>query len=176
PWLGAGWTGDYRSLLAHYDQVRLPREFAWSIKPDVMNNLRAALHCDLGMPDDMAVRLSTGVWLASIGALLFGFRKRPMDGPWIWSLVILSFLLFCPHVSATEDVALCCVLAALCACGLPAPVVFAASIMVAVGTVFSPAAGPLAGVRPSLLFFVKLVLGAGTLATVLLGPRLATRG
>jgi hypothetical protein len=176
PWLGAGWTGDYLSLLAHYDQVRLPREFAWSIKPDFMNNLRAALHSDLGMPDDMAVRLSMGVWLASIGAVLFGFRKRRVDASWVWSLLILSFLLFCPHVSATEDIALVGVLAALWALRLPAPLVFAASGMIAVGTVLSPAAGPLAGVRPSLLFFVKLVVGVGILGAVLRGPRLATRG
>jgi glycosyl transferase family 87 len=175
PWLGPGWIGDYLSLLTNYDQVRLPPAFAWSISPGLMSNLRAALHSDLGMSDDLAVELSTGVWLATLAALVVGLRTRRAEPPLVWSLVILAFLLFCPHVSATEDVALFCVLVALWALGLPAPVVFAASAMVAVGTVFSPAAGPLAGARPSLLFFVKLVLGAGILTAVLLGPRFATR-
>ena len=69
PWLGPGWMHDHVSLLANYDRVHLPPGFAWSITPALMSNLRAALHSDLRMADDLAVRASTVVWVASLAAL-----------------------------------------------------------------------------------------------------------
>jgi hypothetical protein len=129
-----------------------------------MSNLRAALHVDLGMRDDLAVRISTVVWLLSLVLLVGASWRVPPTWARAWSFTVLAYLLFCPHVSATEDLALCCVLATLGFDRRRDPLAFAFVLLVLGGLCVSAAIGPLHDRRPSVLFFVKLgVLGVGVL-------------
>src|SRR5262249_52534596 len=166
PWLGGGWVHDYLALVRHYDRVHMPPAFAWSIVPEFMSNLRAALSADIGVPDDVAVRLSNVVWIGSLAALLTVGWRRSLDDGLVWSVAILVYLLFCAHVSAPEDLALLAVLIAL-EHRLPVPFVFVSLALVFGGLHLSPAMGVLAHRRPSILFFAKIALlavggGAGS--------------
>ena len=170
PWLGAGWVPDYLHLVGSYDRVGLPSAFAWSIAPQLMSNLRAALHPDLGLGDDLAARLSTIVWSLSLVAILLAAWRRPLPAGPTWALCIMTYLLLCPHVSATEDVALICVLAGMEAGGVPKRLRVGAATLALVGLLLTPAIGPAAGRRPSVLFFAKV----GLMAYVLVGGRFLT--
>ena len=170
PWLGAGWVRDYLHLVGNYDRVGLPSAFAWSIVPEYMSNFRAALHPDLGLGDDLAARLSTIVWSASLLAILLATWQRPLPAGPTWALCIMTYLLLCPHVSSTEDVALFCVLAGMEADRVPKRLRIGAATLALVGLLLTPAIGPAAGRRPSVLFFTKL----GLMAYVLVGGRFLT--
>jgi hypothetical protein len=166
PWLGAGWVHDYLAMLRDYDRVHLPAAFAWSIVPESMSNLRAFLSADLGVPDDVAASVANVLWIASLVALLVAGRWRELDGGLVWSLALLAYLLLCPHVSATEDLTLVCVLVAL-ERRLPVALALVALALVFGGLHLSPALGIAAHRRPSLLFFAKVAL----LGVVVAGAR-----
>jgi len=170
PWLGTGWVRDYLHLLGSYDRVGLPSAFAWSIVPQSMSNFRAALHPDLGLGDDVAARVSTVVWSASLVAILLAAWGRPLPAGPTWALCIMTYLLLCPHVSTTEDVALFCVLAGMEADRVPKTLRIGAATLALVGLLLTPAIGPAAGRRPPVLFFAKLAL----LGYVLVAGRLLT--
>ena len=167
PWLGPGWVPDYLHLVGSYDRVGLPSAFTWSIVPHVMSNLRAALHLDLGLGDDLAARLSTIIWSVSLVAILLAAWRRPLPAGPTWALCIMTYLLLCPHVSSTEDVALFCVLAGMEADRIPKRLRIGAATLALVGLLLTPAIGPAAGRRPPVLFFAKL----GLLAYVLVAGR-----
>jgi hypothetical protein len=166
PWLGPSWLPDYAGLLAGYDRAHLPEAFAWSITPELMSNLRAALHVDLGMRDDVAIRVSAVIWSISMAAIILAAWKSWLDSSLVWGFATLTFLLFCPHLSASEDLALCCVLASMDVRRSSRTVLIGSVTLVLVGLFLSPAIGPLQGTRPSALFFAKLALVA-----VLMGSR-----
>ena len=160
PWLGAGWIHDYAAILGQYDRVHLPEAFAWSIVPRTMSNLRAALTADLGVRDDVAVVVSNVLWLTCIGIIVAVARR--LDWSRTWRFAVLAYLLLCPHVSATENLALCCVLATL---GVPSrPRALATVIVIVLGLWLAPAIVPPYGPRPSLLFFAMLAAAALTFA------------
>jgi len=75
----------------------------------------------------------------------------------------MTYLLLCPHVSTTEDVALFCVLAGMEGDRVPKTLRIGAATLALVGLLLTPAIGPAAGRRPPVLFFAKL----GLLAYVL---------
>ena len=164
PWLGTGWARDYLHLLGSYDRVGLPAAFAWSVVPQSMSNFRAALHPDLGLGDDVAARLSTIVWSASLATILLAAWRRPLPAGPTWALCIMTYLLLCPHVSSTEDVALFCVLAGMEGDRVPRTLRIGAATLAVVGLLLTPAIGPAAGRRPPVLFFAKI----GLMAYVLL--------
>src|SRR5437867_4524815 len=170
PWLGTGWVRDYLHLLGSYDRVGLPSAFAWSIVPEYMSNLRAALHLDLGLSDDVAARLSTIVWSASLVGILLAAWRRPLPAGLTWALCIMTYLLLCPHVTTTEDVALFCVLAGMEGERVPKTLWIGAATLALVGLLLTPAIGPAAGRRPPVLFFAKL----GLMACVLVAGRFLT--
>jgi len=157
PWLGAGWVHDYLVLFRHYDRVQMPAAFAWSIVPELMSNLRAALSVDVGIADDIAVSFSNVVWVGSLVTLVTFAWRRSLDGGLLWSLAILVYLLFCAHVSATEELSLLCVLIAL-ERRLPVSLALLSLALVFGGLHLSPAMGVLARRRPSALFFAKIAL------------------
>ena len=167
PRLGPTWIRDYTDLLANYDRTHLPTAFAWSITPELMSNFRAALHVDMGVSDGLAVRASAAMWAASIVGLLLATRRRRLSSGAIWSASVLAFLLFCPHLSPSEDLALFCVPVALGKGAASVRLRGALVVLVVGGLVLSPALGPLGGRRPSVLFFAKVVL-----ATCLVAARL----
>ena len=165
PWLGPGWARDYLQLLATYDRVGLPPAFAWSIVPHVMSNLRAALHIDLMLADDVAARLSSAAWIVALGAIALAALRRQLSTWLTWCLFIMAYLILCPHLTATEDLALFCVLVGLERAGVAKGVHWGAAALVVGGLVLNPAFGPLQGTRPSLLFFAKVGLMALVLAS-----------
>lgn len=106
PLLGTNWVNDYIHMISSYDKVNAGVAFAWSIAPNHMANLRGVLSVDFGFADDIASRVSNIMWfIALLCIAAIGNRPRLSEGA-IWSLSILSYLLFCPHVSSTEELQL----------------------------------------------------------------------
>jgi hypothetical protein len=167
PFLGPGWVHDYVGMLGRYDRETLPPAFAWSIVPETMSNLRAALAVDLGVRDAVAVQACTLLWaVAIVGVLAAAWRCMPGRGR-VWAFTVLAYLLLFPHVSATENVALACVLAAL---GAPRTrAATAAVVAVVVGLWLAPGLDPPHWPRPSVLLFAMLVVGAIVLGDPRLG-------
>lgn len=167
PWLGPGWVGDYVALVGRYDRVRLPAAFAWSIVPESMSNLRAALSVDLGVRDDVAVEVANVLWGIALAALVVTAWWRSLAWSRVWTFAVLAYLLLCPHVSATENLALCCVLAVL---GVPRTAgALAAVAFVMVGLWLAPVIPPAAVWRHSVLFFGMLATFGLFLADTRLG-------
>lgn len=110
PLLGTNWVHDYIYMISSYDKVNSGVAFAWSIVPNHMANLRGVLSVDFGIADDVASRISNIMWfIALLCIAAIGNRPRLTEGA-IWSLSILSYLLFCPHVSSTEELQLVLIL------------------------------------------------------------------
>lgn len=171
PWLGATWPRDYLDLALHYDRVNADPAFAWSLAPARMSTLRALLAVDLGVADDVASRVSSLAWLASLVALVaVGRRTAHTEAPRVWAVALLGYLALCPHVTATE-VLLAIVPLALClgsnAALLMRPAHAALFLALVAVPTLSPSVGPLAGVRwPQFLLLVGLA--------VALRPRMAS--
>ena len=113
PRLGASGVADYLHLLTHYDLDTAAAAFTWSLVPETMGNVRALLHVTFGMSDALAARLSTVLWVVASGAVVAAAWRRPMPVALRWSLAVLAYLVFCPHVSWTEEIALVVVVAAV---------------------------------------------------------------
>lgn len=103
PLLGPDWVSDYIVLLQKYNKVDAGPIFAWSIWPSHMANLRGVLNVDFGIADDIASRISSTVWVLTLSVFsVVGIKSRLAQGEF-WSIGILLYLLFCPHVSSTEE-------------------------------------------------------------------------
>jgi hypothetical protein len=109
PILGMRWIGDYITLVTHYDRVTAPPAFAWALVPEYMNNLRALL-TKLDVSDDWSTKISTGVWLFSLLAVLASAWLRRVPPALIWATCVLLQLLLCPHVNSYELIILYAVL------------------------------------------------------------------
>ena len=110
PLLGSNWINDYLHMISSYDKVNIDAAYAWSIVPNHMANLRGVLSVDFGIADDIASRISNIMWFISLLCIAaIGNRSRLSEGA-IWSLGILSYLLFCPHVTSTEELQLVLIL------------------------------------------------------------------
>jgi len=75
-----------------------------------MGNLRALLHVTLGMADSIASQLSGGIWFLGIGSIIGARLRRRLPIEACWGLAVLAYLLFCPHVTSTEELQLVVVL------------------------------------------------------------------
>jgi hypothetical protein len=113
PLLGRGGLAEYLGLLTHYDLDTAAPAFAWSLVPDTMGNVRALLHVTLGIGDAAATRWSTVLWLLASTSIMVTAARRAMPTEVRWSLAVLAYLLFCPHVSWTEEMQLVVILAAV---------------------------------------------------------------
>ena len=162
PILGSAWLTDYGTLIGTYDRVAADSAFAWSLIPEHMSNLRAFLSVDLGVADDLASRVSNVIWIVTLGLVAAGGWRRWIQPPAVWALAILSYLLFCSHVSSTDELLLVVVPALVLPWASEARggLAYLPWIAVPAGLLLSPALGPAAGVRPSLLWFVELGLAA----------------
>ena len=106
PVLGANWVHDYLQMIGSYDLINAGSAYAWSLFPSHMANLRGILSVDFVVADDVASRISNSMWfIALLCIAAVGNRSRLPEGA-IWSLGILSYLLFCPHVTSTEELQL----------------------------------------------------------------------
>lgn len=104
--LGTNWMHDYLQMIGSYDLVNSGSAYAWSLVPGHMANLRGILSVDFGVADDVASRISNIIWFITLLCIAaVGFRSWLSAGA-TWSLGILSYLLFCPHVSSTEELQL----------------------------------------------------------------------
>lgn len=102
PNLGQGWITDYLHLLTTHNRLLADPVFAFSHAPAHMANLRGILSVDLNLPDDFASRFSLFIWLGALfGLVVSGPRLRLGTGEF-WSVGVLLYLLFCPHVSSYE--------------------------------------------------------------------------
>jgi hypothetical protein len=116
PLLGIDWIHDYVWLVGHYDRDTADPVYVTSLVPELMGNLRALLHVTMHFPDASAVRWSAVAWIIALGGLIVVARSHEIRGEAIWSFAALAYLLFCPHVTGTEDLLLLLILALVC-CG-----------------------------------------------------------
>jgi hypothetical protein len=104
PLLGNGWWLDYIRLITNYDKVNAPSYFAWSLHPESMATLRGFLSVDGHVADGIASKISSVAWILLLSVIaILGPRTKLTSGG-IWALGLLSYLAFCPHVSATEEI------------------------------------------------------------------------
>lgn len=106
PRLGVAWVGQYLDMIAHYNRETADAAFAWSLRPDLMTNLRAVLWENGFAGDAVASGISSASWIVmTVGVVAAGLRG-PIGRGMAWVMAIFAFLLFCPHLSSTEDVLL----------------------------------------------------------------------
>jgi hypothetical protein len=110
PLLGTNWVNDYVHMITSYDKISAGVAFGWSFNPSHMANLLGVLSVDFGVAENIASRICGIMWfIALLCIVAMGNRPRFSEGA-IWSLSILSYLLFCPHVSSTEELQLVLIL------------------------------------------------------------------
>jgi len=160
PFLGVHWVADYVSMISAYDTMTAAPAFGWSRLPDQMSNLRAFLAMDIGLPDDLASPLSNAVWVLSILLVGWAGARRRAAPARIWTLTILSYLLFCSHVNSTEELLLVLVppLAVPWNSAARAHERIIFWLGVPLALLFSPAIGPAADLRPAPLWFFEVGL------------------
>lgn len=110
PLLGLQWISGYLNLMTHYDLDTADPVYVWSLVPQTMGNLRALLHVTLGVRDSMASLWSGGLWLIALSAVVAGGLRHRLRAEACWGLAVLAYLLFCPHVTAMEELHLVLVL------------------------------------------------------------------
>jgi hypothetical protein len=110
PLLGTNWINDYIHMIGSYDKINANVAFAWSIVPNQMANLRGVLSFDFGVADNVASRVSTIMWFIALLCIAAIHNRPRLSEGAIWSLSILSYLIFCPHVSSTEELQLVLIL------------------------------------------------------------------
>jgi hypothetical protein len=170
PLLGKTGLLEYVRLLGHYDLDTAAPAFAWSLRPDSMANLRALLHVTFGVGDAIASRWSAVLWLLASASIVVAAARRDIAIELRWGLAVLAYLLFCPHVSATEELHLVVIVAAVgAAAGVP--VLFRATgAALALGIVFLFPMLPLGGARAAAAFMAQALLAALLLVSVRRGP------
>jgi glycosyl transferase family 87 len=161
PWLGPHWLGDYLALMATHDLDRTSPAFAFGLHPETMSNLRAVLHVDLGVADARASLVSNAIWVGAVTAVVALGWWRSLRAPIVWAALVLAYLLFCSHVSSSEDIALVLLIAAFPLRDHEAGGArWLLSLAVVAAMFLSLGIGPLAGTRVPALLAMKAVLGA----------------
>ena len=178
PWIGVSWPAGYLSLLSKYNLTQADPTFAWSLAPALMTNVRALLSVDIGIADAVAAHVSNLLWVAALVAIAWAGRTRKVTPGGVWALAVLSYLMLCSHVSFTEDLLLLLVPPAVAPWTSESDVrcALAAWLIVPLGLVLSPAIGPMAGVRPPPLFFIKVLLLGWVLYSTLGRAKADVRG
>jgi hypothetical protein len=161
PWLGTIWASDYLRLLGQFNREQAPAAFAWVLNLTQMNNLRSFLNVELGVRDDLASQLCSGLWLFALGALLLLCRLRARPAALVWALCLVLQMLLCPHMHSYELILLYAVLLSfLQVVTLPEAVRRATAWAFPVLPWLTPSWGLFQGRRPSLVFAILLVLAA----------------
>ena len=102
PWLGDNWIRDYWRVITSYTAVGGGPQYAWSVHPEYLSNLRGLLNVNMALPDDLASTMSLLVWLGAIVSLVIAGLRFFVSARRLWSLSIVLYFLFCPHVTRTE--------------------------------------------------------------------------
>jgi hypothetical protein len=111
PVLGPHWMSDYLYLFGTFNKTDAGTVFAMAFVPALMANLRAILSVDIGLRDDISSLVSAVVWLIALGYVVMAGLRSRLPAAALWSMSILSYLLFCPHVSPTEELQVAVILA-----------------------------------------------------------------
>lgn len=106
PLLGANWVHDYLTLIMTHNLVAADKIFAFSHYPHHMANLRGILNIDFHVADNLASRVSSIMWLFSLLWMITAGAQLKLQKAAYWALGLLFYLLFCPHVSSTEELQL----------------------------------------------------------------------
>lgn len=106
PQLGAAWVGQYLDLITHYNRDTADAAYAWSLRPDLMTNLRAVLWQNGLAGDAAASTISSACWIGATIAVVAAGVSGVIGRGMAWVLAGFAFLLFCPHLSSTEDMLL----------------------------------------------------------------------
>ena len=159
PLLGADWWVHYLNMMTNYDRDTADTAFAWSLRPDHMSNLRSIFGWTATISDSLACRMSSIVWLTAM-AVTVGLgvcRRLPLGC--VWALNILSYLLFCSHVTSTEDLHLVLLVPLLAVGRRMSPYGWAAIALV-LGVSFLAPGGllPVGPERSVMIFAAKLML------------------
>lgn len=104
PLLGEGWWWDYLNLVTTYNKVQAAPEYAWSHHPELMTSLRGVLTVDFGIADNVSSKISSMVWIVTLAVIAAFAPLMRLTTGGLWSLGVLSYLAFCPHVSDTEEI------------------------------------------------------------------------
>lgn len=100
------WISDYLHLLGNYHQDGIGAFMAPGLPPRILTNLFGFLVQSTPLSDAAAAGLCRDLWLAGLAALTGLAALRRIRPPHFLQLSLVWFLVFCPHVSATEDWAL----------------------------------------------------------------------
>lgn len=156
PLLGLRWPIQYVDMLTHYRAGGLDPIFADAMASVevMMSTLRSVLA--LSIHDALAARISASVWIVAMASIVWAGRTNRIDESSAWSLAALSFVLFCPHVTFTDQLHL---------------VIVAVTLgtrrtwwTVAVVLVLASGMGFLAALRPWGIFTVQMALAGWVLA------------
>jgi hypothetical protein len=158
PLLGPHWIADYLHLLKAYNKVDAGPIFALTLDTSLMANLRAVLNIDIGLRDNVASYVSAVVWLIALFYVVIKGLLHRVSTAALWSMGILSYLLFCPHVNTTEELQLVVILSL---CVSPGKRLGGRELLLLVIlpllVFIVPSPGPFAGFRLP-FFLVKLAL------------------
>ncbi len=100
---GSHWVFDYLSMIRRYNTVEADLPFAWSLHPETMTNLRGLLTVLFHVPDNTSANASSFCWLGSMVLAFLWTFVRKGSVSWACSISLLTYLLFCPHLTSTED-------------------------------------------------------------------------
>lgn len=170
PLFGKAGLLEYFRLLGHYDLGTADEVFAWSLRPDSMGNLRALLHVTFGVGDAVASRWSALFWLLTSASIIVAAARREIPAELRWSLAVLAYLLFCPHVSGTEELHVVVIVAALGAAASAPASIRTAGIALALVLLFLLPLIPFGGARVLVAFSGTLLLAALLIASAWRGP------
>lgn len=106
-WFGPAWMGDYLHLLTRYDTDSCDPIFRAGFAPWFMSNLRS-VSLIAGMPDRAASSISSACFLIACAAIAIVplATRRPMPPRMAVGLATLAYLVFSPHLTAGEDLAI----------------------------------------------------------------------
>jgi glycosyl transferase family 87 len=162
PLLGTDWMREYLHLITHYNLDAADPAYVWSLKPQTMGNLRALLHVTGAIRDSLASGWSNALWvLAGAGIVAGGLRRRlPTEAA--WGFAVLAYLLFCPHVTSTEELHLVLLLALVGLASRPVSgaVRWATVALVLTALYLPPGIGYQGPLRLPAVFAAKLLLAA----------------
>jgi len=144
------------------------------LRPETMGNVRALLHVTFGVGDAAASRWSSALWLVASASIVAGAMRRAAVSEVRWSLAVLAYLLFCPHVTVTEELQLAVILVeigALSRAGLPLRGTIVGTVLV---LLFLLPIIPLGSARLPVAIIGKLSLAALLIASARRDPASTT--
>lgn len=104
-WLGWRWIVDYANVLVHFNSETAPEVFRPFLGPVGMSNARHLLVTSWGWSDRAASAASLAGWAAAIaGGTWLVHRRRLPAGPLRPAFSLLLYLVFCPHLTLSNDV------------------------------------------------------------------------